>query len=82
MLAPTFAERRWVPCPRLSWACFPENYAAWPRKRGHGTRYTQVRCALVSVAETMIGGNSNVYGDREEGSPYGDTFFGGDKPGR
>ena len=27
-----------MPCPRLSWACFPEKAAAWPRKRGHGTR--------------------------------------------
>jgi hypothetical protein len=32
--------------PTLAWACFSENIAAWPRKRGHGTRYTKVRCAL------------------------------------
>ena len=28
-------ETQWVPCPRLSWACFPEKTATWPRKRGH-----------------------------------------------
>ncbi len=31
-------EIAWVPCPRLPWACFFEDFAAWPRKRGHGTR--------------------------------------------
>jgi hypothetical protein len=34
--------------PTLAWACFSENFAAWPRKRGHGTRYTKVRCALAA----------------------------------
>jgi hypothetical protein len=32
--------------PTLAWACFSENFAAWPRKRGQGIRYTKVRCAL------------------------------------
>jgi acyl dehydratase len=40
--------------PTLAWACFSENFAAWPRKRGHGTRYTKVRCALmVFIGDTL-----------------------------
>jgi hypothetical protein len=41
--------RHWVPCPRLSWACAPRKRPAWPRKRGHGTRYTEVKCDLDRV---------------------------------
>jgi hypothetical protein len=41
--------------PTLAWACFSENFAAWPRKRGHGTRYTKVRCALATPRQSDAG---------------------------
>jgi hypothetical protein len=40
--------------PTLAWACFSENFAAWPRKRGHGTRYTKVRCDLAPGEYTRV----------------------------